>query len=108
MLSPAEVAFALKQFKSLIRQGKLILGKGKTEKQLANEFKEILLGKEPSTYTDDLLNEAGKVLPFDHSGLRALKNAAVANKNFKHKKSAKKPAAKKVTKKPAAKKVTRR
>ncbi len=105
MLTTAEVTFALKQLKAFIKQGKLILGKGKTEKQITEEYKAILLGKEPSNYTDDLLEQASKVLPFDHKGFRALKNASSANKESKIKKSSKKPAAKKVAKKSEAKKI---
>lgn len=104
MLTPAEASFAIKQLKELIKLGTIQLEKNKTEKQISEEYKAILLGREPSEFTDELVEEGKKVLPFDHPGLRALKNASNANNNSKAKK---KPAAKKkvaVKKKPAAKK----
>jgi hypothetical protein len=106
MLSSAEALFAIKQFKELLKLGKIKLGKNKTEKQIADEYKAILMGKEPSDFTDELIEEGKKVLPFGHSDLRALKHASIANKTSKARKKVaakKRPAAKK---KVAAKKKT--
>jgi len=98
MLSPAEALFAIKQFKELLKLGKIKLGKNKTEKQIADEYKAILMGKEPSDFTDELIEEGKKVLPIGHTDLRALRHASSANKISKAKKKVaakKKPAAKK-------------
>ena len=92
MLSATDAAFAIKQLKQLIKLGMIKLGKDKTEKQISDEYKAILLGKEPSDFTDELVEEGKKVLSFDHPGLRALKSASTANKDSKAKK---RPAAKK-------------
>ncbi len=105
-MTPTEIIFAIENLKKLISLGYLKIGKNKTEKEVEAEFKAILLGKEPSEYTDELTEKAKKVLPINHQGLRALRNATVANKNSIAKTTAKKNASKiaSAKKKPAAKK----
>ena len=102
VMTPAEIIFAINNLKKLISLGYLKLGKNRTEKEVEMEFKAILLGKEPSEYTEELTEMAKKVLPINHQGLRALRNATAANKDSKARRASKKVAAKK---KPAAKKV---
>lgn len=106
VMSPAEIIFVINNLKKLIVLGYLKLGKNKTEKEVENEFRAILLGKEPSEYTEELTEIAKKVLPINHQGLRALRNATAASKNSKTRRAGKKAAAKKVAakKRPAAKK----
>jgi hypothetical protein len=96
VMTPAEIIFAINNLKKLISLGYLKLGKNKTEKEVEMEFKAILLGKEPSEYTEELTEMAKKVLPINHQGLRTLRNATSANKDSKVKRAGKKVAAKKV------------